>query len=449
MTIQKAEIVPINVVMKSTMAVPDYQRPYRWKEQTALTLFNDIIQAYENNRSEYRIGTLILHNEGNETYSIVDGQQRMTSLTLILYSIHMCFEDNSENDLPLLSARYKAVSIQAIRNNSLLFNRKITELINSFGKEYIGGVQKYILNNCFIVRIVTDSEQEAFQFFDSQNSRGKELEPHDLLKAYHLREMNNESEEVKRVCVNHWESLNQEQVSVVFQNFLYPIIQWYRKRDGRGYDISQIKIFKGIRIENAYPYATYHKASYLFIEEFNSKNYSELTGRNQLTENLLTAPIIAGRRFFSFVSYYYDLTNEVDKIISNKFDKNLTPNEGTGDRYIRRLLLCSLVMLADRFGIESINNNNVLNIMYTWVYSLRLVMHAVSESTINNYAIGRHERINSIPMFEIISDMQYIQDIEGISLNSIAKDNKIKKGYLPIAQHINKINYEGFVDNDR
>ena len=41
-----------------------------------------------------------------------------------------------------------------------------------------------------VIVITVDKESEAFQLFDSQNSRGKALYPHDLLKAYHLREMN-------------------------------------------------------------------------------------------------------------------------------------------------------------------------------------------------------------------------------------------------------------------
>lgn len=43
-----------------------------------------------------------------------------------------------------------------------------------------------------VVVITVEKQEEAFQLFDSQNSRGKALYPHDLLKAYHLREMNND-----------------------------------------------------------------------------------------------------------------------------------------------------------------------------------------------------------------------------------------------------------------
>ena len=53
----------------------------------------------------------------------------------------------------------------------------------------------YIENNCELIVVITKDISEAFQFFDSQNARGKALYPHDLLKAYHLREMAGVSEE--------------------------------------------------------------------------------------------------------------------------------------------------------------------------------------------------------------------------------------------------------------
>ena len=71
-----------------------------------------------------------------------------------------------------------------------------------------------------MVQIVTDSEQEAFQFFDSQNTRGKELAPHDLLKSYHLREMDKESEDLKVQIINQWENINTNILKDLFS--IYP-----------------------------------------------------------------------------------------------------------------------------------------------------------------------------------------------------------------------------------
>lgn len=59
--------------------IPEYQRPYKWTARNAIQLLDDIIEAKNENKEVYRVGTLILHKDkdekGNERYNIVDGQQ--------------------------------------------------------------------------------------------------------------------------------------------------------------------------------------------------------------------------------------------------------------------------------------------------------------------------------------------------------------------------------------
>jgi len=55
----------------------------------------------------------------------------------------------------------------------------------------------FLLNNCQVAVFILDEISEAFQFFDSQNARGRDLEPHDLLKAYHLREFSAQEQYLK------------------------------------------------------------------------------------------------------------------------------------------------------------------------------------------------------------------------------------------------------------
>ena len=419
---------------KYNLAIPDYQRPYRWKTETALALLNDIIDAQKNNISQYRIGTLILHKNKKGKYEIVDGQQRMTTLTLLLYAL------TGDENLQLLKAEYKADSKTALKNNYALFKRKIESMKDS-------DIEDYIRNKCAVVKIVTDSEQEAFQFFDSQNSRGKALAPHDLLKSYHLREMNDESENVKKKIINHWENLDQDYIVELFAEYLYPIINWSKGRNGLGYNMSKIDTFKGIKLGNKYPYAVYHKASHIFIEEFNSKS-NKLIGNNTFNEFSLTMPIIAGRRFFKYVFNYYDLTKEVDKIFTSKYGENLLPNQGRGNHYTKQLFMCSLVALADRFGIDTLNEDNwLVDLMYTWAYSLRLYMHSVYKQSINKYAIGEKSELNDgLSMFERISEAKIPEDLERIVVKRAEYSNKrykeIDDWYKEIDEHIKEINGE-------
>ncbi|WLI05869.1 DUF1524 domain-containing protein [Pseudomonas sp. FP597] len=62
---------------------------------------------------------------------------------------------------------------------------------------------------------------EAFQFFESQKARGRDLEPHDLLKAYHIREFSQRDEQLKAATVARWESSDTNVLVALFSQYLY------------------------------------------------------------------------------------------------------------------------------------------------------------------------------------------------------------------------------------
>ena len=67
------------------LIIPDYQRPYKWTVGNVIRLLDDIEEAWKNDRRNYRVGTLILHHdEKDNNYNIVDGQQRTVTFSLIL-----------------------------------------------------------------------------------------------------------------------------------------------------------------------------------------------------------------------------------------------------------------------------------------------------------------------------------------------------------------------------
>ena len=196
---EELKIISVNELMKIELKVPEYQRPYRWSSSSTNTLFADTFEAFKSRIDEYRLGSVILHKTINPItqkleYNLVDGQQRTTTLSLLLYVL-------GEKSQKLLSENYKPSSRDAIYNNYKLLQKRVNELSEEEKSKY----KDYLEKNCTVVKIVTDSEQEAFQFFDSQNSRGKSLKPHDLLKSYHLREMARDPEELKISLISEWE----------------------------------------------------------------------------------------------------------------------------------------------------------------------------------------------------------------------------------------------------
>lgn len=72
------------LLTNDSLEIPNYQRPYKWTEKNVNQLIDDILIHKE--KSEYRLGTLVLHHEKNK-FNIVDGQQRTITLTLIAHAI--------------------------------------------------------------------------------------------------------------------------------------------------------------------------------------------------------------------------------------------------------------------------------------------------------------------------------------------------------------------------
>lgn len=86
-------IVSVREILDDNLIIPGYQRPYRWSTESALTLVSDTYSAFQNKVSEYRIGSVVLHKI-DEKMNVVDGQQRLTTLSIMLY----CFYKRTKNE---------------------------------------------------------------------------------------------------------------------------------------------------------------------------------------------------------------------------------------------------------------------------------------------------------------------------------------------------------------
>lgn len=413
-------IIALEELIGLNLEIPEYQRPYNWTFSSTHTLFMDTYESFKQTHDEYRLGSVILHKKNN-VYNIVDGQQRLTTVSILLYCL-----DGSKQNIGLLNEQYSSHSAKAIINNYRLLMKKVGELKEDERQRF----RTYLLKNCTVVKIVTDKEQEAFQFFDSQNSRGKELAPHDLLKSYHLREMSKENEDTKTKIINKWEHKDQRELEYLFKDFLFPLTQWYKKKDGLRYSSNKISNFKGIKSNNTYNYAIYQKAANLFIEQMNHNGSVEILATGSLNQFQLTQPLISGKRFFIYTLHYADLLESIRKKIKDFHSAEQIPEKRTGDYYIKQLYECVLMFFADRFGMNSITES-VMKQFYTWSYSLRMVMQAVYVETINGYALGKHERINKdLDLFTKISEMNTPEELNYIIFEKIEKEkveSNIKK----------------------
>ena len=309
------EVDTINVIdlLKiNNLKIPEYQRPYKWSIKNVNQLIDDIIFQHQANVSEYRIGTVVIHKDENGNKNIVDGQQRSLTLTLIAYSIiknHSLdkFDDKlkfNENDLDLLNQEFGISFANDVTQANLITNFEVIDsrVHDDFDEEIIN----FFLQKCSFVLVILNDISEAFQFFDSQNARGKDLEPHDLLKAFHLREMENVPEEIKKEVVLNWEKIETNKLSELFSLYLYRIRNWSKGFNAIKFTKNEVDGFKGISLDkkNNFPFTKIYTTVHFYTDYYNNHFNRNIDKHDLNYPFQLDQVIINGKRFFEMVQYY-------------------------------------------------------------------------------------------------------------------------------------------------
>lgn len=385
------------------LRIPDYQRPYKWSTANVSQLLDDVMTFRQ--KPSYRLGTVVLHDDG-EYLNIVDGQQRTISLLLTLKALdamqpEMVASLKLNRPLRHLSRTMiftSDISQKNIRNNYLEIIRAVKR--PEFDKQLI----EFLFNRCEVVVFELKDVAEAFQFFDSQNARGRDLEPHDLLKAYHLREFEDD-ERLKAVTVSRWENTDSEKLANFFSTYLYRMRNWTKGRAARYFEKKDTSLFKGLNIDadTRFPYGKAMRIVHHFIDDYNRSSERRVDGVCMDFPFSIDQTILNGRRFFDMVSHYQRL---VELLVNPDFDlRKIAPKiqDGSaalkifvalrsypgrsrqGDMYVRTMFDCLLVCYIDKFNMDSIER--AVEKIFIWAYSLRLKMQAVQVASMDNYVL--------------------------------------------------------------
>ena len=423
-----SEIKTINGIFKMNLKVPTYQRAYKWTLKNVNQLIDDILTFKD--KKAYRIGTIVVHKDKNDFF-IVDGQQRITTLILILKALEKSEKleeykkEFNDDGIGLANLHFSNnISIKNLKQNY----QEIVKRVKEFDTKIIN----FLLNSCEVVYVELNDISEAFQFFDSQNARGKDLAPHDLLKAFHLREMQDIDEKTKTKLIEDWERLDEEgKLSTLFNNYLFRIRNWSRGESARYFTKNDVDIFKGFSItkntKELPPYALLYQMASVYVDNYNSHS-SRMIDFNTLSFPFnLDLPIINGRRFFEMISHYHNHIKQIEEsFVENKTIKILNNYKGkhrTGDKYIRVLFDCALIYYIDKFGDKEINK--VIDKLFIWAYKLRLELKAVQLASIDNRALYTD-------VFKIIKNANRYIDVVNIHINNLTEirykniDEKIK-----------------------
>lgn len=192
-----------NTEIVGELAIPEYQRPYRWGEVQIKKLLSDY-QLFLDDllQSEtlygYYLGSVILHQSAeNGQLNIIDGQQRLTTLALIIYVQHLSritkatnTSDDNKFDCSAfeLSLSYDSPeSQQQIVKNLAWLNEQIKG-------DYASQIATFDAHKINLTLVVTRSEDDAYRFFETQNTGGVRLSGPDIIKAHHLRAVERQSQ---------------------------------------------------------------------------------------------------------------------------------------------------------------------------------------------------------------------------------------------------------------
>lgn len=416
----EARILSVEELLKLDLVIPSYQRPYKWTEKNIRELILDIQKGIEDAKKypnfKYRVGTVILYQENDtKPYEIVDGQQRILSFLLL----KLCL--NPDFTCSLLSATFSdKVTLGNLHSNS----DRIREWCSSVDDGVKEAFDKALSEVLEVVVLTVNELSEAFQLFDSQNTRGRELYPHDLLKAYHLREIHDKYD-IQRAVLK-WESKDPKAIRELFDNYLFPLWNWSKRRKSSRFTAVEIDLYKGIEESSGYTYARRANKAMPYF--------------------LLSEPLISGGDFFEMVDHYMQMLHSIkQELIDNpdfarikelliddksKVAQIKTPvdldkackSSSTGMNHARNLFFCALLCYYDRF-----HNFDLMAVkkLFTWAIMLRVDMNHLGFDSVNRYAIGLGDNdkyTNSEPVISLISSARRHTEISGMPL-IVKRDN--------------------------
>lgn len=261
---------------RSDFLIPDYQRPYAWGESECQTLWDDIFafaipdddQEKFNPSDEYYLGPIVTFKNDNGQQEIIDGQQRLTTLMLLLRAfythseamkdketksmrsiIERCiwktdeFDEPNREELKIDSKvatdddkhEFLEILKEGIVSNSFksryaenyrFFELKIARFVESYSS-FFAYLPIRILNNCILLPIEAENQDTALRIFSTLNDRGKPLSDADIFKAefYKYYDRLNEKEDF----IERWRKLEQRSLSTFKGNSESPLDELFTR----------------------------------------------------------------------------------------------------------------------------------------------------------------------------------------------------------------------------
>lgn len=208
---------------EDTYAIPLYQRNFAWTYDEIEQLLNDVADAVQENRDKnrdnYYIGTLVVNKENN-IFKIIDGQQRTTALNLIALALkhEFGFDRLKAVNLTFPARKKSNKNIQDLFAKKKILEGDENELTRGYGhardalKKVLEERQlnpqsfvNYLFEKVIIFRSILPEDLDLNLYFERFNSRGEQLETHEILKAQMMSKFG-EDQEMAQKFARIWDA---------------------------------------------------------------------------------------------------------------------------------------------------------------------------------------------------------------------------------------------------
>lgn len=197
-----AQLTVKECLSEGKYVIPIYQRNYDWEEREALQLLEDISDYAKNNNSQnYYIGSAVVfvRTVNGETYfETIDGQQRLTTLTILTSLLkqlnvanwfekpNLSYDHRKEADDALIMLQKNQYSEHQAAQHIIdvygLFSKNIHQVLKAKGLS-VADFADYLFSKVIILRIPVPQDTQLNHYFEIMNTRGEQLEKHEVLKA--------------------------------------------------------------------------------------------------------------------------------------------------------------------------------------------------------------------------------------------------------------------------
>ena len=192
---------------KCNYIIPIYQRNYAWGDDEISSLLQDIKNACEKNKEQdknYYIGSLVVYRRENSNFEVIDGQQRLTTLTLIMHHLgklsfrNVSFEHRDESEQALSN-----LNSEKLPSNFSQALKTIKKVIGEWGNNK-DEIVKFLLDKVEIIRTEVPEGTDLNHYFEIMNTRGEQLEKHEVLKARLMKKLSGDIE--KSLFAKIWDA---------------------------------------------------------------------------------------------------------------------------------------------------------------------------------------------------------------------------------------------------